>query len=82
MSEKEILEVVAKHSPKNFYELKIHREKISLEDLESFFISWTNRIPQKSISLVIIKESGEDNSSLDENEENMEIIKKYTWADV
>ncbi len=56
------------------------RSELLPEELESFFISWTNRIPQKSLSLVILKYNYLKNSldTLDINEENMEIIKKYT----
>ena len=52
--EKGLLDVVAKHSPKNFHELKLHDPELSPEDLESFFISWGNRISKKSISLIFI----------------------------
>ena len=45
------------------------RSELLPEELESFFISWTNRIPQKDTIR---------NSSLVTNNENMEIIKKYT----
>ena len=75
-----MLEVVAKYSPKNFYELKIYNDcqpsKLLSEDLESFFISWKSRIPKKSLSLIIIKYDYKDND-LDTNEENMKVIEKY-----
>ena len=79
LSEKEALKAFAKYSHKNVSELILHyffdiRFKLLPEELESFFISWTNRIPQKSLSLVIIKRR----NSLDTNDENMKIIKKYT----
>ena len=45
------------------------------EDLESFFISWKNRLPKKSLSLISLEVSLED--SLEVDEENMKIIKKY-----
>ncbi|GBC10101.1 hypothetical protein RclHR1_09330006 [Rhizophagus clarus] len=78
LNEKEALEFVVKYSQNIheliFYHLFVERIKLLPEELESFFISWTNRKPQKSISLVI----GNDNShSLAKNYENMEIIKKY-----
>ena len=53
------------------------RSELLPEELESFFISWTNRIPQKSLSLVIVNNIYLNNS-LDTNEENMKIIEKYT----
>ncbi|GES88004.1 hypothetical protein GLOIN_2v1876445 [Rhizophagus clarus] len=59
LSEKEAFEVVANHSPKNFYELKIYYSSISevsSEDLESFFINWKNRTSKKLLSLIIIRE--------------------------
>ena len=76
----EALEAFAKHSHKNVSELILYhfcdiRSKLLPEELESFFISWTNRIPQKSLSLVIVVKY---QNSLDMNNENMEIIKKYT----
>ena len=46
------------------------------EELESFFISWIGRIPQKSLSLVVFT-AGCYEKSLDKYDENMEIIKKY-----
>ncbi|EXX59889.1 hypothetical protein RirG_184960 [Rhizophagus irregularis DAOM 197198w] len=56
-SEKEILDVVAKHSQNNFFELKLYELSSELlpEDLESFLIGWKNRIPKKSINLIRIK---------------------------
>ncbi|GBC08760.1 hypothetical protein RclHR1_08360006 [Rhizophagus clarus] len=67
----EVLETVAKFSPKNFHELKL-RNYVRLEskDLESFFISWKNRKVQKSLSFII-------NNNNDENNGNIKIIEKY-----
>ena len=69
-----------KYSHKNVSELILYhlsdvRFKLLPEELESFFISWTNRIPTKSLSLVIVNY---DENNLNTNEENMKIIKKYT----
>ncbi|RIA84325.1 hypothetical protein C1645_832438 [Glomus cerebriforme] len=78
LSEKEILEIVAEHSPENFYELKIcNKSDSSLlpEDLETFFINWKNRTSKKSLSLIIIKDY--NYNSLEINEENMKIINHY-----
>ncbi|CAB4381596.1 unnamed protein product [Rhizophagus irregularis] len=58
LSEKEVLETVAKYSPINFCELKIHHittnSDASPDDLESFFISWERRTPKKLLSFIII----------------------------
>ena len=80
-SEKEALEAFVKYSHKNVSELILYHIFDTLvellpEELESFFISWTNRIPQKPLSLIIY--DWDTDYSLDTNEENMEIIKKYT----
>ena len=42
LNEKKVLETVAKLSPKNFYELKLHNPELFPENLESFLISWKN----------------------------------------
>ncbi|GBB97400.1 hypothetical protein RclHR1_02990001 [Rhizophagus clarus] len=79
LSEKEVLEIVANHSPNNFCELKIYivsDSDISLDDLDSFFFSWKNRVPKKLLSLIIIKNKNLYRS-LDHYKENREIIKKY-----
>ncbi len=80
LNEKESLEVVARCSPENFSELKIYytcnvRSELLPEELESFFTSWTNRIPKNSISLILIK--GYCANSLESKKENMRIIEKY-----
>jgi len=74
LNEKELLEVVAKYSPKNFYELKVSNEspsELTPEDLESFFISWGNRIPQKSLTWII------DEGGFGYDEGNIATIEKY-----
>src|ERR1051325_11654561 len=52
LGEKDLFDVVAKYSPKNFHELKLSYTYSDLlpEELESFFISWANRTPQKPLS--------------------------------
>ncbi|PKB92538.1 hypothetical protein RhiirA5_368445, partial [Rhizophagus irregularis] len=53
LSEKEVLETVAKYSTNNFCELKIHHittSDASPDDLESFFICWERRTPKKLLS--------------------------------
>ena len=77
--EKEMLKVVAEYSPKKFYELKLHygcdaQPALLSEELESFFISWANRIPQKSFSFIIILNNS---VTLLRNFENTKIIEKY-----
>ena len=81
LDEKEVLEVVVMNSPKNFCELKIfNRSSDSVlvpEDLESFFMSWKNRTPSKSLSLTIIKNGWVYRSSLEMDENNMKIVEIY-----
>jgi hypothetical protein len=83
LTEKEVFETVAKHSPNNFCELKLYNVScthiISPGDLESFFINWRNRMPTKILTLTIIREDYEDYVLyyLHDNEENMKIIEKY-----
>ncbi|EXX75449.1 uncharacterized protein OCT59_005009 [Rhizophagus irregularis] len=77
LSIKEALEAFAKYS-QNTYELILFHEfterfKLVPEELESAFMKWTDREPQKSFSLVVIKYDG---ISLD-SDENIEIINKY-----
>src|SRR6266540_1728785 len=78
LNEKKFLKILAKFSPKNFSKLKLlnkSNSKLLPEDLEEFFIDWSNRIPQKSLFLIIIK--GYRVNSLDVKKENMKIIEKY-----
>ncbi|PKC62397.1 hypothetical protein RhiirA1_465177 [Rhizophagus irregularis] len=60
LSEKEVLETVARYSPNNFRELKIHHHitcsDASPNDLESFFMCWERRTPKKLLSFIIIGE--------------------------
>ncbi|RIA86772.1 hypothetical protein C1645_828769 [Glomus cerebriforme] len=72
-SGKELLEIVARYSPENFHKLKLtnYRTELLPEDYESFFTSWKDRIPLKSISFEII-----DFMSYS-SEETEEIMKKY-----
>jgi hypothetical protein len=82
LSEKAALEMVVKYSPKNYHELNLHdifggvRSELLLpEELEFFFVSWTNRISQRSISLDIF--SREKYTLGEKNEENKKILEKY-----
>ena len=49
--------------------------KVSPKDLEEFFMSLKNRIPQKSLSLII--NDNDKAYSFDKNDENKKIIDKY-----
>ncbi|RIA99338.1 hypothetical protein C1645_811577 [Glomus cerebriforme] len=81
LNEKELLEIIALYSPKNFYELEIYyifdvQLEILPHELENFFLNWKNRIPLNSLSLIIVK-NYDDCISLEVNSENMKIIEKY-----
>ena len=74
-----MLKVVVEYSPRDIHELKLcydfeAQSELLPEELESFFISWTNRIPQKSLSFIIIHN---DAGTLVDNDDNMQIIEKY-----
>ncbi len=73
-SEKKMLKIAAKYSSKYFYRLYICNfvsSRLLPEELESFFLSWGKRIPQKALILFITQYS-ELNTI-----ENIKIIKKY-----
>ncbi|PKY58347.1 hypothetical protein RhiirA4_480189 [Rhizophagus irregularis] len=77
--EKEALEAVLKYS-QNIVELILYfqfdiQSKLLSKELETFLINWKNRIPQKSLSLVIVSDDG--CRSLDKCNKNMKIIEKY-----
>jgi hypothetical protein len=81
LSEREALDIVVKYSPKSLCELifyhKYYVQSVLLpEELELFLISWTNRIPSKSLSLIIVK-TNKNSLNVDANEENMNLIEKY-----
>ncbi len=82
LNEKGLLNVVTKFSPKPFHELKIDyaynvQSELPSEDLESFFINWTNRTSPNPFSLIIININGYCTNSLETRKENMKIIEKY-----
>ncbi len=83
LSGKKLLEIVAKHSPKNFHELKLHDyyAELDSEDLESFFIEWKNRNPRKLLTLIfedICYKNDENNDNKNKkNYGNEEVIEKY-----
>jgi len=77
LNEGKLFEFIAKHSPKNFFELKIYyviytKSETSQEELEDFFISWGNRTPLKPLSFIIFFH---DTNMY--NDDNMKIIEKY-----
>jgi hypothetical protein len=74
IDKKRFLEVLAKNTPKNFCELKIYYifDQINPEELEEFLINWKIHMPQRLLSLVIIKSLG-----LEVNVGTMKIIEKY-----
>jgi len=72
LKEKEMFEVISKYSPKNFYELKLNTLSGLLP--ESFFISWRDHIPQKSLSFIIVIFDIDINLYVNIN---MGIIEKY-----
>ncbi|RIA85048.1 hypothetical protein C1645_831368 [Glomus cerebriforme] len=76
-SEYKLFKIISKYSPKNFNELKLvysyGTQSILLPDeLESFLIDWSNRIPQKSLSLITI-----GSNYLNIIDDNKKIIDKY-----
>jgi len=89
LNENKLLEVVAIHSPEKFYELKIRhigdaKLHVFPKDLEPIFISWSKRIPQKSLSLIIINENRsidlkikKENMVVIENFKRLGVIKKF-----
>ncbi|GBB96339.1 hypothetical protein RclHR1_02730011 [Rhizophagus clarus] len=75
LSEKELLDTLAKYSPKNFCRLILFNysdSKLVPKDLEEFFTNWKNRVPSKSFSFII-----RGWNSLGNKEGNMIVIEKY-----
>jgi hypothetical protein len=57
LNETEVLDIVVKYSPNNFHELKLYNSsglKIYPEELELFFTSWRNRMPNKLLFLIFV----------------------------
>ena len=53
----DLLQTVAKHSPENFEELKLYgHSELFPDELESFFMSWSNRVPRRSLTLIFIRD--------------------------
>ncbi|GBB96341.1 hypothetical protein RclHR1_02730013 [Rhizophagus clarus] len=75
LSEKELLETLAKYSPKNFYRLKLINysdSKLIPEDLEKFFSNWKDRVPQIPFSFI-----NRGSFSLENKEGISDVIEKY-----
>jgi hypothetical protein len=81
LNEKKLLQIIAKYSPNNFRELEMYyiydvQLEVLPDELEEFFLNWKNRQPQRSLSLIIVK-NYDDCISLEVNSDNMKIIEKY-----
>jgi hypothetical protein len=48
LNEKEVLDTIANYSPNSFHELKVYIRNISPKYLQSFFMSWINKIIKKT----------------------------------
>ncbi|RIA83589.1 hypothetical protein C1645_880408 [Glomus cerebriforme] len=76
LNSEEFLKILVKYLPKNFYELEINFY-ITYEGLEEFFINWKNRIPQKSLSLIITNYKNVNLNTLIEKYIKLGVIKKF-----
>ncbi|RIA87278.1 hypothetical protein C1645_827987 [Glomus cerebriforme] len=76
LNDEEFLKILVKYLPKNFYELEINFYT-TYEGLEEFFINWKNRIPQKSLSLIITDYKNVNLKSLIEKYTKLGVIKKF-----
>ncbi|CAB4378371.1 unnamed protein product [Rhizophagus irregularis] len=73
---KKLLEIVAKYSPKNFHKLNLHHAKLNSKDLESFFISWKDRVSKRPFSFIF------DGDGIVINNKIKKLIRKYKALDV
>ena len=76
------MQLFVKYSPKNIHELILYYKnrvwpRLLPKELESFFISWTNRKPQKPLSLVIVDIYEKNLDAIHAHYENKKIIEKY-----
>ena len=81
LSEYELLKVITEYSSRKFYELRMVYNELSdlfPEDLESVLIGWANRIPRKSLSLIIIGTNSMIGTGLKVKKESMEVIEKFS----
>ena len=58
------------------------RSGTSSEVLESLFVRWSNRMPSKSLSLILIGHPENYNYDISPIDKNSEIIKKYTKSGI
>jgi hypothetical protein len=79
LDERELLNMIVEFSPETFCELKIFYEgyvtSSCLEGSEPFFIRWADRVPLKSLSLIIVRGFG--SFPLRVKEEDMEVIENF-----
>ncbi|PKC15036.1 hypothetical protein RhiirA5_408713 [Rhizophagus irregularis] len=73
---KKLLEIVAKYSPKNFHKLNLHHAKLNSKDLESFFMSWKDRVSKRPFSFIF------DGDGIVINNKIKKLIRKYKALDV
>ncbi|GBC07732.1 hypothetical protein RclHR1_07660008 [Rhizophagus clarus] len=82
LSEKEALSEVVKYSHENISEIILRHyfctqpEKLLPKELEALIVSLANYVPRRSLSLVIVT-NDYCKMSLDKNEKNIKVIKKY-----
>ncbi|GBB93893.1 hypothetical protein RclHR1_02250003 [Rhizophagus clarus] len=77
---KEIFDVIIKHSPKKFFQFKIYYDsqmdqQILPELLERFYTSWSNRVPLRPFSFIVIDFFRINKFT--KNPENMKVIEKF-----
>jgi len=80
LDEFDLLKTIVEDSPQSFREVKIcytsfPETELNPSDLEFFFTGWKNRVPRRSLSLVITDHFNK--CKLINNSESMKIIEKY-----
>jgi hypothetical protein len=84
--EKVALETIANYSPENMNRIELlyfprpYTKKLLPEELDSFFINWSKRVPYFPITIIINR--FHHTKSLDTEEENLNIIDKYIRSKV
>ncbi|PKY53194.1 hypothetical protein RhiirA4_471268 [Rhizophagus irregularis] len=84
--EKVALETIANYSPENMNRIELlyfprpYTKKLLSEELDSFFINWSKRVPYIPITIIINR--FHHTKSLDTEEENLNIIDKYIRSKV
>jgi hypothetical protein len=72
-----VFEIVTNYSPKNFCELVLHNSKLDYihpENLESFFVNWKDRNPQRLLTLTMTSDSSADEYDEEYNKDYYEEI--------